>query len=783
MAPQSSTEFDLSPHPRILPMLGEINLAPWRCLAELIDNSVDAFLSAHRAGAPIPRPEISISIPTTDVAGAKLTVRDNGPGMTIERLEDAVRAGWTGNDPINNLGMFGMGFNIATARLGTLTRVWSTAEGHSEWVGLEIDFDALMRQRHFRTAVLRRPKLDPSERGTEISIERLKPEQRQWLSRSAHVSKIKKELGQAYSSMLRSNGRPIAFDLMINGQVVKGRDHCVWGDGDQERVVHTSRYGPVNAYQTIDLRLDDRLFCTSCWQWLATQEEVCPACNRRDTVTARARHVHGWLGVQRYLSATEYGIDLLRHGRKIEYGSRELFKWTGDSTAEEEEYPIDDPRHRGRLVGEIHMDHCRVTYTKDRFDRNDPAWDEMVNIVRGQGPLRPDKASGLGFGENRSPLSLLFQAFRRSTPKPKTAGCYARLLIVPNNELAEEMAKRFHAGDAEFRSDAKWWALVEEADRELLQTQQQQGNTGGAIPGLVGGEGPDDQPLVTPPSPSTTPPPPVRTVIEALSREYRDEITNQKWDVRAYSVSHTDTALTGGRSPWALRATAAGVHEFFVNSSDPVFSSATLTPLDALLAQLSWAAMDFARGTNPDASFAAILADLRNRYGGASKLDPVVLSAEAMSTLGDISRSLAENLSREDATSLFGELPESDRDAILRRMARKAVSEPQRLLSEGRFLEFAPRRTFLNFFEAHPELFFDGRYWDEPFTSLDFGSASATEEARARIARNYFTLLLDAVWLAENEPAELADASRSRLLRAALALELLAPTSPPSSLT
>ena len=32
-------------------MLGEINLEPWRCLAELIDNSVDAFLAAHKAPA------------------------------------------------------------------------------------------------------------------------------------------------------------------------------------------------------------------------------------------------------------------------------------------------------------------------------------------------------------------------------------------------------------------------------------------------------------------------------------------------------------------------------------------------------------------------------------------------------------------------------------------------------------------------------------------------------------------------------------------------------------
>jgi hypothetical protein len=35
--------FDLTPDPRLLQMLGEINLPQWRCLAELIDNSIDGF--------------------------------------------------------------------------------------------------------------------------------------------------------------------------------------------------------------------------------------------------------------------------------------------------------------------------------------------------------------------------------------------------------------------------------------------------------------------------------------------------------------------------------------------------------------------------------------------------------------------------------------------------------------------------------------------------------------------------------------------------------------------
>ena len=42
---QSLPEFDPQPHPRILPMLGEINLTQWRCVAEFTDNSVDSFLS------------------------------------------------------------------------------------------------------------------------------------------------------------------------------------------------------------------------------------------------------------------------------------------------------------------------------------------------------------------------------------------------------------------------------------------------------------------------------------------------------------------------------------------------------------------------------------------------------------------------------------------------------------------------------------------------------------------------------------------------------------------
>ncbi len=761
-------EFDLQPHPRILPMLGEINLDQLHCLAELVDNSVDGFLNSARAGVSLESPEVHISLPATDSANAKLTVRDNGPGMDPNTLENSVRAGWTGNDPLSNLGMFGMGFNIATARMGTLTRVWTTRDGDREWAGLEVDFDRLMQQRHFKTPMLTRPKRDLHEHGTEVSIERLKPEQRLWFSKAGNQSKLKKELGRIYSSMLRPNGAPIAFRLMVNGTLVKRRDHCVWGgDGNPQRTVRTARYGTIDAYQQINARLADRPFCVKCWQWLPSGENKCPACDSAENVVVRQRRVSGWFGIQRYLSANDYGIDFLRHGRKIEMANKDLFFWN-NGDAVEEEYPIDDPRHRGRMVGEVHLDHCRVNYTKDRFDRNDPAWDEMLELVRGLGPLRPDKAGQLGFGPNNSPLFLLFQAFRRSSPKPKSAGAYANLLIVPENDRAEEMAKRYYAGESEYQTDAKWWELVEEADREALV-----GN-----PPPPGGPDIDGFPLPPGPQPPETPPQPGpelrRTAVPSLTREYRDDRTNFRWDVRAYEVEPSDPEISGDNTPWRLKKTTFGTDEFYVDVNHPVFRSATLTPLDALLAELSWSSMDLQRGSAAPTTFASVLSALRDKYAGKSKLDPVILSGDATSTVTSIARSLSSNVDPEDSLALFNELSPAERESILGKMATRSVRNPQQAISEGRFLEFAPRKTLLTFVQNHPELFFDGKYWDAAYSSLDYGLASATEDAQAQVVRYYSALLMDAIWLAEQDPADLGVASRARLLRAALALELLA---------
>ena len=783
-----SSEFDLQPDPRILPMLGEINLPQWRCMAELVDNAVDGFLHRRRSGELISDPEVSINLPTNDLATSRVTISDNGPGMPPEVLERAVRAGWSGNNPIDSLGMFGMGFNIATARLGALTTVWTSVAGSDVEHGLQIDFEALRKQRHFKTPHLLRAKGDPSTHGTTIAIERLKPDQRTWLAKSSNRSQVKRELSRAYSAMLRDNGLPLTFKLMLNGTRITASNHCVW---DESRFVPSAKFGPVHAVLKLDHRLPDRPFCDSCWQWLGGADIVCPACGKSENIVARRRHVHGWVGLQRYLSESQYGLDFIRNGRKIEIGNREVFTWRDPSSdAEEVEYPIDDPRQRGRFVGEIHLDHARVTYMKDRFDRTDPAWSEMLALVRGDGPLQPQKAAGLGFALNQSPLYKLFQVFRRSSPhNARVAGGWANVMVVRENERAQEMAKRFQDGDPEYQGDDKWWELVVAEDNKLLTPGTGSLGGGGGLPGFSGqgtgtgsttgsgtatGASAGRSVRGTTQAVAILPP---RAPLVELTREYVHDGSNVRWEVKAFAVQANDPDLGGESRPWSSRNSPQGVTEFLVNTKHAVFRSATMTPLDGLLAELAHKTADFIKDRTSTFPFSAVLGDLRDKYAVQFKLDAVPLSNGAAMLFRNIAATLPRNIDADEGTRLLADLPSAEQEAIHHKMAARAVSNPTKVVADGRFLEYAPPRAIIDFVRSHPELFFDGRCWDAVYSELDYQYPKATEDARARVLTYYEALLRDVQWLAEQEPADLTLSSRERVLRAALAVDLLAPVS------
>lgn len=674
-------ELDLTPAPRVLQMLGEINLEQWRCLAELIDNSIDGFIDAARSGAAIVQPEIAVSIPTSDTENARVSVKDNGPGMSLETLENALRAGWSGNDPLSKLGLFGMGFNIATARLGIVTEVWTSRRGDPEQVGVRIDLEELRASGNYKVPRQTRPKSNHEDHGTEIVVTRLKPEQRAYLARANNRTTIKKHLAKTYSALL-SNSEAGAIRLTLGGARVTPLRPCVW---DASRSIELPDGTVVSAVEQFDVALAPRRYCEHCMRTLTSDQEECPTGSPHCAIVETPRKVKGWVGIQRYLDKTDFGIDFIRNGRKIEIGTKDLFIWN-DGETQEVEYPIDDPRSRGRFVGEIHLDHCQVSYTKNRFERDDPAWNEMVRVVRGEGPLRPNTARQKGFDGNQSPLYKLFQAFRRTSPQGKN-GLWSRIMVVQDNDRAQQMAGLFANADADYLTDERWWQLVEEQDAKILGDTPGAGDGAAIPPGFLGGDpdpgGSGDGDGGLPPggeqppaaSPAAPEPAPVRRPIFELTRKYIHPTYRAEFDVEAFAVDPTDPQLPTGQ-PWAVRLdnVATRTYSYLVDTAHDVFRSSTMTPLDALLVDLTYRTIEFLRGHSQDATPASVLADFRAEYCGDTRLDEQEIIALAGNILSDICRSVAGLISGLSAEVMYGEL--SDRGWPILGIRRRWHSPP-----------------------------------------------------------------------------------------------------------
>lgn len=788
-------KINLSPDPRVLPILGEINLSQERCVAELIDNAIDAFSVLHENGNLSYIPEIAVATPhesSPDIA--KITVRDNGPGMDTARLSKAVSAGWTGNDPVTRLGLFGMGFNISTARLGSVTEVWTTEKGEDKWRGVKIDFQKMIKERNFETDLLTRPKIDHELSGTEIAVTRLKPQQFEWFKKNTNKNKLKKFLGQVYAAALKEDAVPFKVEIRLNGNTIVPHRHCVWSDHQEGRIVSHAAHGDIEVFQRINQPLPPKKFCEVCWNWLPSDLNDCPTCPDGGRVIVRQRRVFGWLGILRYLSDKDYGIDFIRNGRKIELLDRSLFSWEGDNGSELE-YPIDDLRNKGRIVGEIHINHCRVSYTKDRFERDDPAWNEMVRVVRGEGPLRPDIARSLGYVGNTSPLFLLYQVFRRSTPGNMNkipAGTYSRLLAVPNNDFAVNYAKKFSDGEFDYQTDAKWYDLILEADRALLKPRPPHANVAASAPHeddeLADVLGENNEPPGL--SPSTTQTPSVSDIdaieseasdtpqiderpVPSLSQLYVEESTLNRFDITAYEVDASHPSLTDGK-PWSLESNTKRKYKFVFNRRHPVFHATSFLPIEALLCEMAHQIIYSARDQRSQQNrYASVLAGLRKKYHPSDTVDLQSLIIDARNELQDIANALTSGSQGLSFESLYESMDDRIKQAVEARMAQAGVVDPQAKILNGEFMPYTPYAYLAEFIKENPSLYFDGRFWSSPYESINFNDENATETSRRAIVSLYASLVNDLAWLAIKDSLEEDPIEMVRILRAKLSLEIL----------
>lgn len=781
--------LDITPTPRILRVLGEIPFLPWQCLAELIDNSIDAFIADREKGGEEKEQRINVTWSSDLLAAKERTVEitDNACGMNLEQIQNSVRAGYSSNDPINNLGLFGMGFNIATARLGELTTVLSTRKGDTEWVGLTIDFEKMNATKSFSAPVIRQKKDNVNESGTKIIISRLRDGIRSDLS--VHENDIRRQLESIYTPLL--NQSDIA--VYVKGKKLFPRNHCTWSP--QRYVVYGDQQ--VSAYIEIDRDLGHSLFDLERNTYLTPDvaEEYYSAMQQGkplpDGVVERSKRLKGWLGIQRYADPNDFGIDFIRNGRKILILDKSLFQYENPYTGQKDlQYPVElGTSVGGRIVGELHVDYLLPTYQKNGFDKTDASWFQTVEAICGTGPFLPKLRKGMGFTDaNNSPLGILVNAYRRIDTGTKC-------LFAPN-DLAKKYAVLFRQGKREYVNDDIWWKAAQEEDQRKsiggakVTTKV---NTG-EVPtddintylGIKSGED-TQQPISnvtaieqpTEVTPLETPKEETSSLDDLIKNSNHLVQLSGKYgttgalplNVRAYELKHGCIMYKGVRKACFFSSEGTECN-FVYDPSHPVLVQYPITPKMLLLQYLA----EKLKARDNLSDIVSVYSELVVNTMPETKIDRQSLQDRASSVFTTIREKLGKAFlgHEEEVLACIHESSGEVEETLTNLLSAHALIVPfQNRQKEGfGAIDYVPEKTIVRLFDRFPELVFDGHVVNAPYLQIKLPEENATERSRNESKERIISFLKDALRLTNNSSVGQKDI-KNELARASLSIDFL----------
>lgn len=468
-------KFDFTPDPKVLIALTHTPMQPLDALCELIDNSIDSFYGAKIQGVAIDNPMIFVSLPTRkqlNANGGLLRIQDNGPGMTADSAEKAIKAGFSGNNPYDTLGLFGMGFNISTGKLGNVTTFMTSRTDMTSYIKTVINLEKINATKNYSLDAEEIPKaagepFSETDHGTIIEVKDWWPDgnaNRGFIQKLIQygLPKIREEIGRRYATILRKG----EIKIFINDEKCEPFEHCVW---DDSRFV-TRKSGKIPAVFRFDQIVGTSKRCGKCTAIIGSDDLCCPSCGATSVRTITER-VSGWVGIQRFDSETDYGIDLIRNGRAIRKAEKQAFFYFTDELGNEmKDYPNDS--QYGRIVGEINLDFVPVDFLKQDFQRSSAEWQKAMSFIRGNSSLQPTQP---GASENESPIYKLYQGYRRVRNfgiGDMYMGYYdpdSRAAKRISRDVEREYYEKFKKKLPGFYDDSEWWKLVETADQEPVE--------------------------------------------------------------------------------------------------------------------------------------------------------------------------------------------------------------------------------------------------------------------------------------------------------------------------
>jgi hypothetical protein len=778
-------KLDITPSPRILRTLGEIPFQPWQCLAELIDNSIDAFSEAETLGIQIKDKQISISWSSENVGpnARSIEIVDTGMGMSIDTLQNAVRAGYSSNDPINHLGLFGMGFNIATARLGDKTRIISTTQKSDCWEGIEINFAKLISNKSYLADYVSEPKKNRSLQGTKIVVSNLKGDTFSKLR--DQETQIRRQLENIYSAILDK----IDVEIFVQGKRLKARKYCIW---NETRCVYKDGK-TCNAVIRIDKDLGETLFDVSRNAYLKPDEidEFTRGENIGDEnkIIYRKKRLHGWIGIQRYADTNDFGIDFIRNGRKILIANKELFSWTNPLTGTTKlEYPVElGSTVGGRIVGEIHVDYLLPTYQKNDFDRNDISWIETIEELRGIGPILPQERKLMGYSDpNTSPIGQLATFYRRVDPGTKC--------LYVDKQTSKELLAGFNLKSSEYLSDELWWRAAQEADKRNAANNAQ------ISPDVDFGSFPSDDPSIylknARPSPTNSSESENNNKSQNKSTNGKDIQTAGKFvdDYKHLQTISKEVISWCGRysysdtppfdvKVWEIISEKVGSEylsrpcffyqdgircNFFFNPKHPIYSSFPFEPRQLLLIYLA----ERFKVRDNEKDIASIYNRLTQNQLNDLRVDRLSIQEKAAGVFDQLRERLLVVL-KPVYLDVLNCIHESSGE--VEETVKAILSDPELLINfqnkeEPGMLAITsiPPRTIIRLVDRFPEYIFDGKVFRAPFMKLDLQDLQASKRAREESKDRLISYLKDSIWILNQ-----SGTSKEELLRCTYSITAL----------
>jgi hypothetical protein len=752
-------DFDLTPSPNLLKLLGDLRFDGWQCIAELIDNSIDAIINNPILEKGQREILVLIPKPAKLRVNQPLIIEDFAGGMNEEELENAVKAGFSSKNTQTSLGLFGMGFNVATARLANTVEVWTSKVEMDYEIGVRIDLKEMAKRQSFKREKLTRTKKENKKSGTQIVIYDYTPVAENIL----RVNNIIDRLNRAYSEKIFNDYN---IKIRINDKEITPFKFCIW---NPTRIVKI-KYSDTPVWYEINHKIKDELFCENCLSWIGGPIDTilnieCPYCHNENRIVSKEIKITGWVGIQRYPDPDHYGIDISRNGRILATLDKSLFYWDDERVKEDyrfnPEYPRDTPLYNGRIVGQIEANYLIPKYTKDDFERDDKNWKLAVKFLRGDMPLQHDLANDFGIsGLNISPIGKLFRAWRRIHPAGAKTLIFAKADGTPDYITQRDWAQKFYAGDdPEYQDDKKWWEAVTKSDLKDPKTP-------GFNPINPFGNNPTSPGTPPPTSPSPEKYPGKKLQTRKPIRFDLENILGQKpFDLTLIDY-YPEVEL---KSP-IIFDTQGISNRFFVylNHSHPLFRDFADGFEDLIYME---AASRFAALMNSqDWPISRIYYELKSKYAKETMLSV----SDLVSKANNLMREIQNKLVRGEGVSLPRKpnLNEVDEKELIKNyldLEGKKLTDIKTFILNSRFIKYLDLNYLFKFVEEYPDVLFDDKVFNLPYSELD-------EENKTHQLRKYLGYFNDVKWFM-NDLSRVGDDAikklKPQIIRNRISIEIL----------